>query len=127
MEMKRTNATVMGGSPTASRIANERNLLDTVQPSWLSQFRENVNPGWRQGAKDIEMSEIAKLLTTDPMGLNPANLGKLIPNPKALRDVGKTLMGVEGGTWMDPVGRALKPLGVGAAGNLSGGLLPTTR
>ncbi len=127
MEMKRTNATVMGGSPTASRIANERNLLDTVQPSWLSQFRENVNPGWRQGAKDVEMSEIAKLLTTDPMGLNPANLGKLIPNPKALRDVGKTLMGVEGGTWMDPVGRALKPLGVGAAGNLSGGLLPTTR
>jgi len=113
MDMKRTHSRVMAGSQTAERLANEANLLPTIQPKPLAQMLENFNPGWRQGAKDIEMSEIARALTTDAL------------DPTGLRALGKQLGKSESNTWMDPMGKLLKPGSVGLSANTAGMLAPS--
>ncbi len=113
MDMKRTHSRVMAGSQTAERLANEANLLPNIQPKPLAQFLENLNPGWRQGAKNNEMSEIARMLTTDAL------------DPAGLRALGKQLGGAESNTWMDPMGRLLKPGSVGLSANTAGMMAPS--
>jgi len=113
MDMKRTHSYVTAGSQTAENLANEANLLPNIQPKPLAQFVENLNPGWRQGAKNAEMSEIARMLTTDAL------------DPAGLRALAKQLGKSESNTWMDPMGRLLKPGSVGLSANTAGMMAPS--
>ena len=113
MDMKRTHSYVTAGSQTVENLANEANLLPNIQPKPLAQFVENLNPGWRQGAKNAEMSEIARMLTTDAL------------DPAGLRALAKQLGKSESNTWMDPMGRLLKPGSVGLSANTAGMMAPS--
>jgi hypothetical protein len=113
MDMKRAHSQVMAGSQTAERLATKESLLPIIQQKPLARMRENLNPGWRQGAKDIEMSEIARMLTTDAM------------DPAGLRALGKQLSGVEANNWMDPMGKLLTPGSVGLSANTAGMMAPS--
>jgi len=112
MDMKRTHSYVTAGSQTAENIANKDNLLSEVQPKPLAQFFENLNPGWRKDAKNIEMSEIARMLTTDAL------------DPAGLRALGKQLSKPESNTWIDPMGGLLQPGSVGLSANTAGMMGP---